>query len=109
MPSLEDVYRKYSEVSKAAQLLETQIGNLLIVHGVVDADLVTNPNLNRASQPVARINRQTLGQLIKNANCAVDSISSLEELLSKALTERNRLAHSFFRQHNFLRNSEEGR
>jgi hypothetical protein len=29
--------------------------------------------------------------------------------LSKALDERNRLAHSFYRQHNFRRNSESGR
>ncbi|MFZ0981192.1 MAG: hypothetical protein WAN23_17455, partial [Candidatus Acidiferrales bacterium] len=37
------------------------------------------------------------------------SIANLEDVLAKALDERNRLFHSFYRQHNFRRNSDEGR
>jgi hypothetical protein len=56
-----------------------------------------------------RINRQTLGQLLKGAKRKTDELTELEPLLATALEERNRLAHSFFRQHNLRRNSNAGR
>ena len=46
--------------------------------------------------------------LIRNAKRAVYSVNELETILSEAQSERNRLAHTFYRQHNFRRNSEEG-
>jgi hypothetical protein len=55
------------------------------------------------------INRQTLGMLIKNANGKSQSVEAIAELLERALRERNRLSHSFYRRHNFRRNSGEGR
>ena len=30
MPNLDDVYRKFGETSEAAQLLETELGNILL-------------------------------------------------------------------------------
>ena len=56
-----------------------------------------------------RVNRQTLGPLIKNTKRLADELSQLEPLLANALEERNRLAHSFYRQHNLRRNSDAGR
>jgi hypothetical protein len=73
------------------------------------ADLLNNSNPERVSELLGKINRQPPGQLIKNAKGDINSISQLETLLSQALTERNRLAHSFYREHNFRRNSDEGR
>jgi len=58
---------------------------------------------------VRQIDRHTLGQLIAKLKTKNQSIVNLEVVLEKALDERNRLFHSFYRQHNFRRNSDEGR
>ena len=109
MPTLDDVYRKFGEASEAAQLLETELGNILIKIGVAEENLLGEPNPELASALFKKINRQTLGQLLKNVSSSSESVGHLEALLSRALTERNRLSHSFYRRHNFRRNSEEGR
>jgi len=109
MPSLDDVYRKFGEASEAAQLLETELGTMLLMIGAIEADLIENPDSERATEIYRRINRHTLGQLIKNLGRAADSVAHLEALLSRALAVRNRLSHSFYLRHNFRRNSEEGR
>jgi hypothetical protein len=55
------------------------------------------------------VNRNTLGQLLKALNNHKQSPDALNSLLIKARDERNRLSHSFYREHNLRRNSEEGR
>jgi len=107
--TLDDVYRKFGEVSEAAQLLETELGNVLIEIGAAEANFLNEPNPDRASELFKKINHQTLGQLLKNVSNSTESVGHLEALLSRALAERNRLSHSFYRRHNFRRNSEEGR
>ncbi|MBL7130597.1 MAG: hypothetical protein ISS45_04235 [Candidatus Omnitrophica bacterium] len=109
MSTLDDVYRKFGEASEAAQLFETELGNVLIQIGAVEANLLNEPNQDRASELLKKINRQTLGQLLKNVSSSTESVGHLEALLLRALAERNRLSHSFYRRHNFRRNSEEGR
>ena len=109
MPTLNDVYRKFGEVSEAAQLFETELGNILIGIGIAEENLLADKNPQRASELFKHINRQTLGQLLKKVNSSIDSASHLETLLLRALDERNRLVHLFYRQHNFRRNSDEGR
>jgi len=109
MPTLDEVYRKFGEVAEAAQLLETQLGNLLFKNGIVEADLISEPNHELASEIIKKINRQTLGQLINNVRNSTETVDQVELILTKALDERNRLSHSFYRLHNFRRNTEEGR
>jgi len=112
MPTLDDVYRKFGEVSEAAQLLETDLATTLMFFGVVDEGLITpmlQVDAESATDLMRRINRQTLGQLIKSTKRHTDALDQLEPLLSTALEERNRLAHSFYRQHNFRKNSDAGR
>lgn len=109
MPTLDDVYRKFGEASEAAQLLETELGTILFMVGALDAHLLDQPDPVRASDLLNSINRQTLGHVLKSLNRSTDSLVHLESLLLLALTERNRLSHSFYRQHNFRRNSDEGR
>jgi hypothetical protein len=112
MPTLDDVYRKFGEVSEAAQIVETDLGTMLLFFGVVDDGLI-KPTLQvdgaAATELLHRINRQTFGQLMKNTKRHTDVLDQLEPLLWKALQERNRLTHSFYRQHNLRRNSEAGR
>jgi hypothetical protein len=109
VPELHDVYRKFGEVSEAAQLLETELGNLLLLHRGAEQGLIDNPHPKLAYDLLGVINRHTLGQLVKGLNETAQTLDVLEPLLTNALRERNRLSHSFYRQHNFRRNSDEGR
>ena len=109
MPTLDDIYRKFGEVAEAAQLLETELGSILLLIRGTDEKLFSKPNSKRATQLHDTINQHTLGQLLKRLNGTTDTLDSLEAVLSTALQERNRLFHSFYRQHNFRRNSDEGR
>jgi hypothetical protein len=68
VPTLDDVYRKYGETAEAAQLLETELGNMLLFAHVADENLLTQPDLMRAAEVLRTINRNTLGQLLKQLN-----------------------------------------
>jgi hypothetical protein len=112
MPTLDDVYQKFGMVSEAAQLLETQLGTLLFGLGIFEEGLLMpspEANTERAAELLTGINRQTLGQLIRNAKRHTAALDQLEPLIETAIVERNRLAHHFYRQHNLRRNSEDGR
>jgi hypothetical protein len=112
MPTRDDIYRKYGEASETAQIIETDLGTMLLFFGVVDEGLITptlEVNREGATAVLDRVNRQTFGQLLKNARRHTNALDQLEPLLSRALDERNRLAHSFFRQHNLRITSDAGR
>ena len=108
LPTLDEVYRKFGETSEAAQLLETELGTLLLWEQSVQEDLIGEGG-KRATEIMKGINRQTLGALVKSAKDKNLGVDEMEALLDRALRERNRLSHSFYRQHNFRRNSGEGR
>ena len=85
---------------------------MLLHLNIVDEGLLSTPNPERATAIYKTINRSTLGQVIKKLKSnaqSIDGLDGLENLLSDALVERNRLSHSFYRQHNLRRNSGEGR
>lgn len=109
MPSLDDVYRKFGETAEAAQLIETELGTVLLAARCIEEGLLENKNPARATDILGSVNRHTLGQLLGNLNNHTQSLDALEGVLSKALQQRNRLFHSFYRTHNFRRNSDEGR
>ena len=101
MPGLDDIYRKFGEAAEAAQLLETELGNMLVVARCLDEGLLENKNPARASDILSAINRHTLGQLLKSLNNNTESLDALDTLLIKARDERNRLSHLFYREHIF--------
>jgi hypothetical protein len=109
MPTLDDVYRKFGETAEAAQLLETELGNMLMMVRSSDEGLLEKKNPTLATHILDSVNRHTLGQFLKNLNNRTQSLDALDALLVKARDERNRLSHSFYREHNFRRNSDEGR
>ena len=122
MPTLDEVYAKFGEVSEAAQLLETEIGTLLFASRVNDVvSLADDPDDEALDSPFVidsktarktldEINASTLGKLILAFRKSGVRPAQLDELgLEAALKERNRLAHHFYRQHNFRRNSKAGR
>lgn len=112
MPSLDEVYRKFGETSETAQVFETELGTMLLHLKAMDEDLLITTNPERASAILEGINRLTLGRIIsklkKHAQPG-DGLDELTDLFVDALAERNRLSHSFYRQHNLRINSDEGR
>ena len=108
-PLLNEVYGKFGEVSEAAQLLETELGNLLLLHKGVEAGLFETKDPEAAARILDQINRNTLGQLLWQLRGNYNELDALESLLNVAKAERNRLIHSFYREHNFRRNSAGGR
>jgi hypothetical protein len=114
MPTLDDVYRKFGEVAEAAQLIETELGTALLFFGLVDEKLLSPVSLKvedvqAGRDLMSRISRQTLGQLLKNTKRHSNELEKLEPLLSDALDTRNRLFHSFYRQHNLRKTTDAGR
>jgi len=109
MPTLDDVYRKFGSAAEAAQLLETALGNIIFLIRCDQEGLLKTKDRTRAIDILDSINRQTLGELLRNLNNHTQSVDALDLLLSRAREARNRLIHSFYREHNFRRNSEEGR
>jgi hypothetical protein len=109
MPTLDEVYCKFGFTAEAAQLLETELCTILLLHRCVDAGLLESPDPERAWAIFESVNRHTLGQLLKSLNNHTQSLDTLTDLLTAALRERNRLSHSFYREHNLRRNSEEWR
>lgn len=108
MPALDEVYRKFGEVAEAAQLLETELGNMRLLAEGWERDLFAGGKGELATEVYKKINRSTLGQLLKRLTKFADVSGDLELLLANALAERNRLFHSFYRKHNFRRNSDDG-
>ena len=108
MPDLNEVYRKFGEVAEAAQLFETELGNLLLLEKGIEADLLSKPNPVLAKDIYDKLNSLTGGQLLNELKRFAMSLEDLEADIRKALDERNKLFHSFYRKHNFRRNSSEG-
>ena len=102
MPSLDDVYRKFGEVSEAAQLFETELGNILLTIEGAEADLFSGDRQEEAREILRRINKSTLGQVLKKIDQKSRSFEHTADLFAGALAERNRLSHSFFREHSFV-------
>lgn len=109
MPSIDDVYRAFGYAAEAAQLLETELGTLLFSIKCEDLGLLGGDRGIEARPILDAINRSTLGALLKKIHTETDDLAHVAEELARALAERNRLSHHFYRQHNNRRNSEEGR
>jgi hypothetical protein len=109
MPTKDEIYRKFGEVSEAGQLLETELGNLLLEHNIVVEDLNKQRDPERATVIYKDVTKSTMGQLLRKLGQSGDSLKCSESLLDEALENRNRLVHHFFRQHNFRLNTEVGR
>ena len=83
MPTLDEVYRKFGEASEAAQLLETDLGTLLLTHKCIDAGLFEHSDPRRASAIYKQINKETLGQLIRSLGPIGNSVEDLDTRRSR--------------------------
>jgi hypothetical protein len=96
MLSLDDVYRKFGEVSEAAQYLETELGTLLLqIHGV-ESDLFLMERREEAAEIYKSINKSTLGYILKKIAEKSRNLNHAADLFAGALAERNRLSHWFW-------------
>jgi hypothetical protein len=109
MPSLDEVHWKFGYASEAAQLLETQLGNILLEIHASEEGLFSGDRRELATEILKRINRSTLGHLLTKLKAKTDKFENAADLFARALADRNRLAHSFYRVHNLRRNSDSGR
>ena len=66
MPSIDDVYRRFGETAEEAQLLETELGNMLLEICGKDENLFNQLNQQRAGEIYDQINRHTLGRIMKH-------------------------------------------
>ena len=109
MPTnIEDVYQKFGMVAEAAQLLECELGTILFTSEACAAALLSKPDPFRATEIYRAINRRTLGQLFKQAAKSNKILKGVEGEFEKVVKNRNRLFHTFYRDHNFRRNSSDG-
>jgi hypothetical protein len=70
VPTLDDVYRKFGETAEAAQLLETELGNVLLFLGAFEEELLKGMNPSRAADLVGEIDASTLGRLLRGLGTA---------------------------------------
>ena len=65
MVDIEDVYKKFGETSEVAQLLETELGTLLLQLLATEKNLIKEQQPDVALDILNGINKATLGQLIR--------------------------------------------
>jgi hypothetical protein len=83
MPTLDDVYRKFGETAEAAQLLETELGNVLLSLGAFEEDLLRGMNANRAADLLGEIDASTLGRLLNRLRAKTRLPNELEHFCQK--------------------------
>jgi hypothetical protein len=76
LPTIDDVYRKFGEASEAAQLIETELGTMLLLEEAVGEGLIGEDG-KCATEILKGISRQTLGTLVRNVKGRSSSTKEL--------------------------------
>ena len=109
MPERHELYSKFGITAEAAQLFETELGTLLLCLQGRQERWHEAPDGAAARAFLDRIDRKTLGQLLKDVKLHISFEGGAEALFSSALNARNQLSHGFFERHNFRIQTSEGR
>ncbi len=112
MPELatrEELYAKFGITAEAAQLFETELGNLLLTSNALEKGWHVTPDPQGAKTVLDQIERHTLGRLIGALRDKVELDDGLTDRFASALKARNRLNHGFYEQHNFKIQTSKGR
>jgi hypothetical protein len=104
-----ELYAKYGIAAEAAQLLETELGTLLLALRGLESDWYLVPDGVAAKAVLDTIDRSTLGRVLNDLKRHIAIEGDLEESFASALKSRNRLTHGFFERHNFKIQTEDGR
>lgn len=97
----EAVYEKFGRTAEAAQLFETDLGSILLALEGGKHGLHISPNPALASDFFEKLNRKTLGQILKAVKERADVAEDVDAIFQHALAARNDLNHGFFEKHNF--------
>jgi uncharacterized protein YutE (UPF0331/DUF86 family) len=109
MTTRDDIYHKFGITAEAAQLLELELGTLLMsCHGLRNS-LWEKGKSPEANKIYKKIDRSTLGRIISEVKKNTSIDESIEATFAEALKIRNELIHSFYWKHNFKIESDEGR
>ena len=109
MTTRDEIYRKFGITAEAAQLLELELGTLLMsCHGVKEQLWKEEKNIE-ANEIYKKINKSTLGMIISEVKKHTSVTDNIESTLAEALRIRNELIHSFYSKHNFKIETDEGR
>lgn len=109
MASRDQVYHKFGITAEAAQLLETSLGTLLLGIQGLQQGWVAVPRPGEAAAALDRIEKRTLGALLKELEKLVTFEGDLPAFFLSALKTRNKLMHGFYERHNFKMLTEQGR
>ena len=109
MSSREELYAKFGITAEAAQLLETELGTILLCLTGVEKKWYTKPNKEEASQFLLSLEKHTLGQILKKLNKYGIVEGDLSTIFNQALKTRNMLFHGFYERHNFEIQTDKGR
>jgi hypothetical protein len=91
-----EVYAFFGLAAYAANLLEASFINWTVALRLGNISAATRHDFDTA---FGHFERRTLGQLIGTTRSLTAVPADLDSVLTKALSERNRLIHHFFREH----------
>lgn len=109
MATRDELYAKFGVTAEAAQLLETDLGTTLLAIEGMKHGWHLLPDPERAGEFYEKLNRKTLGQLLKSAKRHVQFDEDMVDIFNDGLAARNLLNHGFFERHNFDIQTDEGR
>jgi hypothetical protein len=108
MATREQVYEKFGITAEAAQLFETELGTILLALEGEKQGWHIAADAKRATVFYEKLNRKTLGELLRSVREYVDFAPDVDAAFEIALAARNRLNHGFFERHNLAIFSEAG-
>jgi hypothetical protein len=109
MATRDDVYAKFGITAEAAQLLETSLGTLLLGVQSLRKGWHDLPQPVEGRALLDRIEKSTLGTLLKELQKLVTFEGDLPAFFLSALRTRNKLMHGFYERHDFKMLTDAGR
>jgi hypothetical protein len=94
-----DVHREFGKAAELAQLIETELGTILLAHAALEKKAHITPNCEYFQKELKTINKNTLGKSLKQIKKRLDFKGNLELIFTRALETRNYLSHHFYRKH----------
>jgi hypothetical protein len=101
MATRDEVYAKFGLTAEAAQLFETELGTILLAREGEERGWHLQADPEKAAEFYEKLNRKTLGQLLRWLREYLDLDEKVAASFELALEARNRLNHGFFERHNF--------
>lgn len=111
MATLDKVYRDFGKAAEHAQNFESALGSVLLVYEIFESEAKAEPNFDPYyyKDILNKIDRNTLGVLMRKVSERITVKSDITETFEVALKARNYLAHNFYRDQGLSIETETGR